>query len=966
VKRSASVLILNGQNKLLLLQRSSESKNFQDYWEFPGGKIDTSESRYQAVLRETQEETGLSPDFPACEPLWQIATAQGEVEYSFFVWKPASADLNVCLSDEHEAFEWVSFTEARKKRMMPPHREFMDRYWHQEQIGIYEQELPHYVAYRRFLELILSRLKARWSHLAIVQAREKSISSFAEKCVRKADRYNDPARQLTDLCGARIIAPTTHEVATFVRQIQNLFVVDELDDTSQRHDIAEFGYLSMHLIVHVRAGVKTVLGVPVPQEIGSRKAEIQVRTMLQHAHSEVTHDRLYKSGFNVPKQHRREAARVAAVLESTDNQFAAFVSRLDAYVGHYASHLPPEERRREIEDLKLVLGHEREEAKKPPLALRLARQARAAWDWEIIVEIVEPYITLASTASDDLNLELGHALCRLHPHSTAQFHRGMDLLESVARSGEASEASIEADERDRRATALAWLGWAYARIPGNRAQARVCLEKTFELAPENPYNLLALVELDVTASGTDNHLSLLAPTLRQAAGRCEEHLRAGIEVTRAWLALATLRFLLNDACSAFESMCVGARAAETYHPLEELAHSFEQLKDAIGGRRPEIDWLCAAAQLLSRSKRANGGTGGAASNWHPLIQRFQHDPASQVTIFAGATAAAETERLAAFEPFLEQGLKDHAGTFISGGTTAGVCGLAERLATRLNANGARIQLVGYTPENFPIYATAAPGYRSRVITIGRHEFSPMEPIQMWTDLLMSGVPPRMVRTFCIGGGNLSAMELALAWALGAQAAVVSDSSDAARRFGALLDWSELRSGILLPNDPATITGYFAFDASIDAKNWERSGEAVHESYVRSQQKGAKDPNLLPWRFLCEDFKHSNRHQAACSVEILRRRGFLVEQTSLPLDQISLVRFTDEQVEQLAELEHGRWNIERLKAGWRYGEKKDAAQKISPYLVPWNALSEAIKAYDRAAVRDWPAVLARAGWRVTAE
>jgi mutator protein MutT len=967
MKRSASLLILNPQGKLLLLERSGESRHFQGDWEFPGGKIDAGESPQQAVVREVREESGLLAEIPIGEPLWRTVTANASVEYSFFVWKPTNTELNIILSGEHQDFKWVSFTEARKMRMMQPHREFMDRYWLQEQVKVYRKELPRYVGYKIFLEAVLNRLRSRWAPLAIVQAREKGLSSFSEKCVRKADKYDDPAHELTDLCGARIIATTTHEVDTLIRQIQKLFAVDELDDTSRRHDIAEFGYLSVHFIVHVPEGATTILGISVPSEIGGRKAEIQVRTMLQHAHSEVTHDRLYKSGFTAPMLRRREAARVAATLESADDQFARFVNQLDAYVGHYAAHLPPEKRRKELDDLKLVLEQEQAPDKKAALALRITRLARAASDWAEVIRYGEPYIEPASSVSECLRMEVGHALCQLHQEKPtgADFRRGLDLLRNVAQLESPADGCMECAERDRRATALAWLGWANSRVPGHRSTARNCLEKAVELAPDNPYHLTSFVELDVIASGTDGHVSLLAPSLRQAAGRCEEHLRAAIEGTRAWLTLAKLRFLLNDPFSSFEALCLGARAAETHYPLAAVVHSFEQFKDAIGARRPSVDWICAGAQLLARAKERSVQTTNARER-EPLAERHPFDASLPVTIFAGATADAESIRIQTHEPLILDGLLGYHGFVISGGTTAGVCGLIARAATQLNSsNRAAIQLVGYVPENLPNGATINPAFSALIRTQNTHDFSILEPIQMWADLLASGVDPKNVRLFCLGGGELSAMELGLACALGAKAAVVNDASTAARRFASLLNWAggQTDSGMMLPDDPATLTAFFAFDAAIDPKQWEKSGEAVHRAYVKSQQKGTKQPNLLPWPLLRDDFKHSNRHQAACSVEILRRCGFVVEPSSLPREEITLTEFSKVQIEQLAEWEHGRWNVERLKAGWRFGEKKDETRKVSPYLVSWHDLPDAIKNYDRAAVRDWPAILAQAGWHI---
>jgi hypothetical protein len=71
-------------------------------------------------------------------------------------------------------------------------------------------------------------------------------------------------------------------------------------------------------------------------------------------------------------------------------------------------------------------------------------------------------------------------------------------------------------------------------------------------------------------------------------------------------------------------------------------------------------------------------------------------------------------------------------------------------------------------------------------------------------------------------------------------------------------------------------------------------------------------------------------------------------------------FTDNEVERMAELEHGRWNVERLRDGWRYGKQRDDAGKIHDCLVSWQELPDDIKRYDRDAVRAFPEILAKAG------
>ena len=67
---------------------------------------------------------------------------------------------------------------------------------------------------------------------------------------------------------------------------------------------------------------------------------------------------------------------------------------------------------------------------------------------------------------------------------------------------------------------------------------------------------------------------------------------------------------------------------------------------------------------------------------------------------------------------------------------------------------------------------------------------------------------------------------------------------------------------------------------------------------------------------------------------------------------------------MAELEHEAWMEERLSRGWKLGER-NAENKTSPYLVPYDQLSEEIKDYDRDAIRNIPALAERGGMAVYA-
>lgn len=143
-------------------------------------------------------------------------------------------------------------------------------------------------------------------------------------------------------------------------------------------------------------------------------------------------------------------------------------------------------------------------------------------------------------------------------------------------------------------------------------------------------------------------------------------------------------------------------------------------------------------------------------------------------------------------------------------------------------------------------------------------------------------------------------------------------------------------------------------------------QAYHASYVRLRSsRGEQDESMVSWEELPEDLKDSNRWAAEhfwVKVRALEDLGYQVRDKESGEVRESLCTLGPE-VELLARMEHSRWNAERWLAGWRLsdpGAGKDVQQKLSPYLIPYDALPENIKDYDRQAAHIVPLLLDRLG------
>jgi hypothetical protein len=79
--------------------------------------------------------------------------------------------------------------------------------------------------------------------------------------------------------------------------------------------------------------------------------------------------------------------------------------------------------------------------------------------------------------------------------------------------------------------------------------------------------------------------------------------------------------------------------------------------------------------------------------------------------------------------------------------------------------------------------------------------------------------------------------------------------------------------------------------------------------------------------------------------------FLMEYTPSPID-VAGIEIPEELlplVERLSQNAHDVWAQTRLGQGWRYGDCRDDARKLHPDIVPYEALPESEKAYDRNSV-----------------
>lgn len=161
-----------------------------------------------------------------------------------------------------------------------------------------------------------------------IEYRVKTKDSFLEKCQK--EKYKDPVREITDICGLRIIGYTNHDVKMIQTIIENEFKIDKNNsiDKSETMKDDQVGYRSVHYVASIKSNRLRLMEY---QEYKGIKFEIQIRTLLQHAWAEIEHDRNYKFSGALPSDIKRRFYLVAGSLELLDREFEQLSHDIDTY-----------------------------------------------------------------------------------------------------------------------------------------------------------------------------------------------------------------------------------------------------------------------------------------------------------------------------------------------------------------------------------------------------------------------------------------------------------------------------------------------------------------------------------------------------------------------------------------------------------------------------------------------------------
>jgi len=480
------------------------------------------------------------------------------------------------------------------------------------QVQEYGELRPVYIIYAEVLGRLLSNAARKLGMEAIVQSRAKELSSFAEKAIRKAKEYPEPVTTMNDLCGARVITDRKDQICLLYCYMHNHFQIDgDLpDDVIDRLGTNRFGYRARHLIVSIspnafyqeieaiiaeqhtearrsawRSAVERIRNerrfakappsgsTPVP--VGARfRAEIQVKTLLEHAWASLSHDNQYKGEFSLPARLDRDINRVAAALEEADLDISRAVNEIDSYRSYYGRYMDTKTLAIEREKSDLIFSLDRSNIE---VAKRVARLALAQGHHDYAASVLQGFVadwerSECSTPSggkttcdvalrtaiselDDSNQSYSpdpanEQLGLLHDKRTAMLFLDYGRALGGHDTALALNYLTRATKLDpRNLYAFVFLGQMYHNN-SDLENALKSYGNALDIAQSDPEALYGYICAKIERDHADAFITALRSNIRHAITRCEDRASLGIFDPRVYCQLGLFSIYLDDPFTA--------------------------------------------------------------------------------------------------------------------------------------------------------------------------------------------------------------------------------------------------------------------------------------------------------------------------------------------------------------------------------------------------------------------------------
>ena len=118
MKDHAAIIIRNGKNEILFIQRSMKKSTLPGAWSFPSGTMEENEHIHTTAIREAKEELNIEVESECTLATMDLPEFSVRLHFILCNIKEDQAQENtpsITEPDEIEKIEWMSFTDFFNK-----------------------------------------------------------------------------------------------------------------------------------------------------------------------------------------------------------------------------------------------------------------------------------------------------------------------------------------------------------------------------------------------------------------------------------------------------------------------------------------------------------------------------------------------------------------------------------------------------------------------------------------------------------------------------------------------------------------------------------------------------------------------------------------------------------------------------------------------------------------------------------
>jgi|GEM_PF-2481528 len=183
----------------------------------------------------------------------------------------------------------------------------------------YEKKCVQYKALGDLIKLYLYEgLTSNNISFTDIQFRIKSFHSFISKIKRKK-YFDNPYSKIEDILGVRVICTFKEDIPKVSKIIETALSAQPPEDKELKDENKLIGYRGRHQIVQLKDEICNNLSFY--KKLKGLKAEIQIRTNVQHSWAEVSHKLNYKDEDNVPTEFKDMLAQISGALALIDKHY---------------------------------------------------------------------------------------------------------------------------------------------------------------------------------------------------------------------------------------------------------------------------------------------------------------------------------------------------------------------------------------------------------------------------------------------------------------------------------------------------------------------------------------------------------------------------------------------------------------------------------------------------------------------